>query len=257
MADVVQTKKKEPRLALVLVALITSLAVLKFLNAKVSLSKVPGPERGDMQLTAEALPPQIGEWKQVRFEAPSSPEELPDGQFWWVHGWTWSNEKMACLISLDQADWTSWHDLSICYKGAGWTLNDRSIYEIPEQGGGTWHVVTLDLQNGANQKGFVVFSLFGSDGTPMDAPQMKAEAQKQADGILARMNERFREKKAAEPIAKKWGHERVIQSQLFMTYSGELSRDTRESLMALHLESRQYFRNEWNRHWADWKQKNP
>jgi hypothetical protein len=257
MADVVQPKKKEPRLALVLVALITSLAVLKFLNAKVSLSKVPGPERGDMQLTADALPPQIGEWKQVRFQAPSSPAELPDGQFWWVHGWTWSNDNIACLISLDQADWTSWHDLSVCYKASGWTLNDRSIYEIPEQGGGTWHVVTLDLQNGAHQKGFVVFSLFGSDGTPMDAPQMGDNAKQQTDGILARLNERFREKKAAEPIAKKWVHERVIQSQLFMTYNGELSKDQRDSLMALYLEGRQYFRTEWNRHWADWKQKNP
>ncbi len=257
MAVASEAKKKEPRLALILVLLITSLAGAKFLNQKISLSKVPGPERGDMMLKADSLPAEIGNFKQQQFEAPTSPEQLPDGQFWWVHSWVYGNDRLKCLISLDQADWTSWHDLSVCYQATGWSLNERKIYKMPESGGGTWHVVTLDLQNGPNQKGFVVFSLFGSDGTPLDAPEMGANVEQKTDGILNRMNERFREKTAAEPIAKKWNHERVIQSQLFITYSGELDQDSRDRLMALYLETRQYFRAEWNRHWADWQKKNP
>ena len=173
-----------------------------------------------------------------------------------MHSWVYGNGRLKCLISLDQADWTVWHDLSVCYQATGWSLNERKIYEIPEPGGGTWHVVTLDLQNGPNQKGLVVFSLFGSDGTPMDAPEIGAKVEQKRDGILDRMNERFQEKTAPGPINKKVNHERVIQSQLFITYSGELDQDARDQLIALYLETRQYFRVEWNRHWADWQKKN-
>ena len=106
--------KKEPRIVLVMVLMIAFLAVARSFNSQFVLSKVPGPERGDMTLAKESLPAELEGWKQVAFAPAEAPEKLPDGQFWWVHSWAYSDGRHACTVSLDQADWTVWHDLTIC-----------------------------------------------------------------------------------------------------------------------------------------------
>ncbi|MFM7868145.1 MAG: hypothetical protein ACKPHU_28355, partial [Planctomycetaceae bacterium] len=56
-----------------------------------------------------------------------------------------------------------------------------------------------------------------------------------------------------QPVHKKINHNRVLQSQVFLTYSGTLSNERREQLIQLHLEARPYFQDAWNQHWAKWQ----
>lgn len=247
-------RKKEPRIVLVMVLMIAFLAVARSFNSQFTLSKVPGPERGDMVLTADSLPAELAGWKQTQFQPAEVPSDLPEGQFWWVHAWGYSDGASACTLSLDQADWTAWHDLTVCYQAVGWTLDDRKVLEIPYPQGGTWHAVTADFSEPSGRRAFLVFSLFGDDGTPLDSPWQGLSSEPVDDSFASRLGKRFKQQKPdAQPVRKKINHTRVLQSQVFLSYSGVLSTERREKLIQLHLEARPYFQTIWNQHWAKWQ----
>ena len=259
MTQTAVPRKKEPRIVLVMVLMIAFLAVARSFNSRFTLSKVPGPERGDLALTADALPTELAGWKQIQFKPAEVPDDLPDGQFWWVHAWGYTDGEVACTVSLDQADWTAWHDLTVCYQAVGWKLEDRKVLDIPYPQGGTWHAVTADFSDSSGRRAFLVFSLFGDDGTPMDSPWqgMLSEggsAQTGDGGFAKRLADRFKPATSVpQPVHKKINHNRVLQSQVFLAYSGTLSIERREKLIQLHLESRPYFQDAWNQHWAKWQ----
>ncbi|MFN7868086.1 MAG: exosortase U [Planctomyces sp.] len=246
--------KKEPRIVLVMVLMIAFLAVAKSFNSQFTVSKIPGPERGDLVLSEDSLPPELAGWKRTQFQPAEVPSDLPDGQFWWVHAWGYSDGQVACTLSLDQADWTSWHDLTVCYQAVGWKLEDRRVLDIPYPQGGTWHVVTADFSEPSGRRAFLVFSLFGDDGTPMDSPWQGLYPEPVDDSFAKRMGDRFSKRPAeSSPVQKKVNHTRVLQSQVFLAYSGTLTAERREQLIQVHLEARPRFQDAWNKHWAKWQ----
>lgn len=254
MAQTAVPRKKEPRIVLVMVLMIAFLAVARSFNSRFTLSKVPGPERGDLALTADALPTELAGWKQIQFKPAEVPDDLPDGQFWWVHAWGYTDGEVACTVSLDQADWTAWHDLTVCYQAVGWKLEDRKVLDIPYPQGGTWHAVTADFSDSSGRRAFLVFSLFGDDGTPMDSPWQGLYPEPVDNSFSKRLGDRFdKSENQSQPVQKKMNHTRVLQSQVFLAYSGTLSNERREKLIQLHLESRPYFQDAWNQHWAKWQ----
>ncbi|MFN7683231.1 MAG: hypothetical protein ACK5TG_20370, partial [Planctomyces sp.] len=87
--------KKEPRIVLVMVLMIAFLAVAKSFNSQFTVSKIPGPERGDLVLSEDSLPPELAGWKRTQFQPAEVPSDLPDGQFWWVHAWGDSDGQVA------------------------------------------------------------------------------------------------------------------------------------------------------------------
>jgi hypothetical protein len=99
-----------------------------------------------------------------------------------------------------------------------------------------------------------VFSLFGDDGTPLDSPWQGLNSEPVDDSFASRLGKRFKQQKPdAQPVRKKINHTRVLQSQVFLSYSGVLSTERREKLIQLHLEARPYFQTIWNQHWAKWQ----
>jgi hypothetical protein len=92
----------------------------------------------------------------------------------------------------------------------------------------------------------LIFSEFGSDGTPMEAQ------------YLGQPFEPYDLEKGAVSIgqssikpADRWRrqeHPRVHQCQVFYSYSGDLDPVTRADLIRLHAASREVFRDRWNEH---------
>jgi hypothetical protein len=237
-----------------MVLMIAFLAVARSFNSQFVLSKVPGPERGDMTLAKESLPAELEGWKQVAFAPAEAPEKLPDGQFWWVHSWEYSDGRHACTVSLDQADWTVWHDLTICYRAVGWTLNETHVLELPFPEGGTWHVAVAEFSELSGRKALLVFSLFGSDGTPLESPSKSVFTSPSEKSFMKNLAERLKQPDSKVQLApRKVNHDRVLQSQVFMTYTGTLSEEVRESVIKLHLAARPHFLAAWNQHWKQWQ----
>ena len=111
-----------------------------------SARQLPGTARGDMVLQQDDLPAEIHGWHQTAFEPAKTPEQLPEGQFWWTHVWHYTNGPQYSIVAFDQADWPSWHELTICYQAIGWTLVDRRVVEVRDSPENHWPAVVATLE---------------------------------------------------------------------------------------------------------------
>ena len=68
------------------------------------------------------------------------------------------------IVSLD-ASFPGWHELSRCYEGQGWRVDNRTVRR---QGGLSW--VESQLSKSTGERGLLVFSLMTADGKPITPP---------------------------------------------------------------------------------------
>jgi hypothetical protein len=240
------TRKREPGLFLSLVLLLLCMIAGKYVLPSGRASAIPGPKRGDMVLTADSLPKELAGWEQVEFVPAADPLQVADRESWWVHLWQYRKGPSTAVVSVDQAQWVAWHELSACYVANGWEQTDRHVYEVDDPQGGVWHVVVVDFKKGSFDRGLLCFSLFGSDGTPLEALYDGKAFEKlpTAAGATGAANTAVPE--------KRWNRqefERVIQTQVFYAWSGDITPELRLDLIQLQLASREVFRERWAEHW--------
>lgn len=125
----------------------------------------PGDEKEDWDPPGDALPEQMKDWTFSGFTPGASPAELPENQNWWTHEWRYRNEEqqLSARVSLDQSTFHGWHELTQCYEGIGWTLEDRQV--IQRKGPDSWPLVVAKIRNQQGDFGLLIFSLFFEDGT--------------------------------------------------------------------------------------------
>lgn len=71
------------------------------------------------------------------------------------------------LVSCDFFFAEGWHELSECYVGIGWRMEDRQLHELEQADGA---LVEIDLTKPDGRAALVTFSLFHVDGTAIEAP---------------------------------------------------------------------------------------
>ncbi len=205
----------------------------------------PGPSRGDMVLTQDAVPRTIGDWKQVSFTPAPPPEELPAGQYWWVHQWQYQKDGTTALVSFDQLGEDQWHELTYCYRNLDWTIRSRTEYE--DRDGGSY--IVAELRKDSGEVALLVFSVFFEDGTWATPPAVDLARlnRKRATGVLENAMQRIGPDKlaSADFASTSRGHNRAIQCQVLVTSSDSDVRAELDSAIQLHLESRQRFRSLW------------
>ena len=209
-----------------------------------SQNKIPGPGRGDLVLEEDSLPMDLAGWKRTGFVAAPTPEELPEGQYWWVQQWRFVHGKTAALLTLDQLGLNHWHELTHCYQGNGWILTERTIDS--ERNGPEsipWEYVTAHLKKTSGQEAVLVFSTFYEDGTPADALRIGIDHDWNksidfTDRLIGRANHRYNQKP----------HSRALQCQVLVPLSENQSPEIVQTVTALHLESRSRFRDAWLEH---------
>ena len=242
----VSRKKNEPRMFVVLGIMLLSMIAGKYLLPSGRVGQIPGPSRGDIVLTADDLPDVLVGWEKQAFFPAADPIQVANIESWWVHSWNYAKDGRNCLVTMDQAQWVAWHELSACYVANGWVQGDRHVYEVRDQQAEIWHIVTVDYQKAGVGRGLLIFSEFGSDGTPMEA-QYLGQAFESYDLEAGAV----RTGQSAQKPADRWRrqeHPRVHQSQVFYSYSGELDSGTRADLIRLHAASREVFRERWIEH---------
>ncbi len=74
---------------------------------------------------------------------------------------------MECQFSCDYP-FNGWHELSICYRGNGWTMNSRTVKTV--SGYENWPVVMVDLENRNGSHALLLFSLFDEQGNAIRTP---------------------------------------------------------------------------------------
>lgn len=219
---------------LVVVAL---LCVVQVLTKTASEQRIPGPARGDLALERDALPEVIGQLRCTQFQAALPPERLPQGQFWWSHSWSYSSSALTTYVAFDQADWDGWHELTVCYRAAGWQMTNRRIVPTASDVPGTWNVVLAEFERDSGDRALLAFSLFNQDGQPIESPDSDFK------DTETTIFERFQGRVNPGEF-----HERVLQTQVFAQHQGDLSEESVQEIIDLHLRTRDRFREVWLEH---------
>jgi hypothetical protein len=184
------------------------------------------------------LPAELAGWKRAGFTPGGPVDQLPDGQRWWSHSWTYSCGSVTCVISIDQADFTAWHELSGCYCSAGWQLDSRTVTAVPGHAKEEWDRVEAHLSRASGDSGTVLFSLFSDEGRAVPSPEFglrtKAAGQESFTELLTQR---------LHPDSQRFG--RVLQCQLFATSPKPLTPDELSMLHPLFDASRERLRTLW------------
>ena len=224
-----------------LLAVIVGTVFTQVITKQSEENKPPGPERGDLALSRDSLPKQIGEWSNTGFEV-QSPEQLPQGQFWWTHRWNYANGALNSTVTLDQANFEHWHDLTVCYQALGWTVTNRRVAD-GDNVAENWPCIVAHMKNSEASSAMLVFSLFFDDGDPVNAREYENAAITPKDlGQL--LESRFGDKpRRTSNVAG------VRQCQVLVPYEGSLEREAESRIIDLHLQTREIFRDKWVKHW--------
>lgn len=192
----------------------------------------PGPERGDIELTDSVLPDELAGWKKLKFVPPQKADQLPDGQFWWSFAWLYTNGKHTALVAFDQADWGGWHELTVCYKAAGWELKDREVKAIEEASGRNEVIASFEMIPGP-RRSTVIWSLFDQSANVLDSPDVwtKPEAAPAKERAVSRFKYQI-SNEAAEKL--KNAPTKVMQAQVFVEHSQPLTEQDLSQIQALH-----------------------
>lgn len=202
----------------------------------------PGVVRGDLVLKESDLPKVINDWTRTGFQPAASNDELAPGQYWWTHIWQYGLQGHTAIVAFDQADWKSWHELTICYQANDWILQRRVVIEQTDG----WDVVVAQFQRQNGERSALMFSLFADDGEPVAPPGITASGLPGLQNGLLQLPESdwgqiFRDRLNM----KHYAAGRLHQCQVFCPLARECDRATLQHLLELHLQSRQIFRDRW------------
>ena len=200
----------------------------------------PGATRGDLELRDDCLPEEIAGWKKRSFLPPA--QNIPEGQYWWSHSWSYSNSIGNALVVFDQADFSGWHELTYCYQGSGWELIDREIVTADDNEN-SWPYIRARFKRNQSESAALVFSLFYDNGTIVQ-PVDFSEVQLFGTDLATRIANRQRN--LGKRMALQDQQRKSLQSQVFMVSQNAVSNETMDELTELHLASRTCFREAWN-----------
>jgi exosortase len=104
---------------------------------------------------------------------------------------TWSfafANKYESTVSLDYT-FTGWHDLTVCYRNNGWSIDKRATEGRMDNGVAKEPYIRLDMsKRHTGQKGLVFFSLFDEGGQRLDPPSRSTKLwQERLDVIMNRI----------------------------------------------------------------------
>jgi exosortase len=145
----------------------------------------PPLERFD-RFSEDGLPARVAGWHRADFRADSRRAGSAFGD--WSRSWNYYKGSNTALFSLDYP-FPSWHDLTRCYTGQGWHVEDQ---EIVAAGDRTPGIVVVWLSKPAYRSGFLLFCQVDRDGQSLQPRKGGAFMSLYRHGSMARSwNERL------------------------------------------------------------------
>ena len=114
-------------------------------------------------LTEESLPGNFEGWRRLRFEAVERPESNAFGEHSKV--WLYATPFGLATMSVDYP-FRGWHDLRVCYEGAGW-VSSQTETSSTAGGHGIVDVTQFSLQKFSGDSAIVVFAAMNEDLNPV------------------------------------------------------------------------------------------
>jgi exosortase len=174
------------------------------------------------------LPEKVGALRQVQFDIQERSREDALGNHSRSHTFVDSRGN-TYLVSCDFAYEGGWHELTLCYQGVGWTLEERTARtDDPTGGDSEWPRMEADFSKDVDGgKAFVTACAFNEVGSRLEIPTWSLWENIQS--VLARK----REIKSGEL---------AFQIQVWITSNEPIDESQREAARLLLAETRERFR---------------
>ena len=184
------------------------------------------------------LPAKLEDWSVVKYKIDNRERGSDLGKR--SDRWVYRAPSCVAQVSLDQT-FPGWHELTTCYQNSGWKLKKRvrkdAKLEIPDESGNagtvSWPYVVGEFEKPTGERGFLVFSLFNTDGAPVDPPASWNRLTYFISGIKNRLSGRLR---------TQFFNTATYQIQAFVSGYGELDVDTRTEVEDRYLRLREITR---------------
>jgi exosortase len=155
-----------------LIAAFGALAIMQFalmgfsvLNPTTAVAKVTNAK----QLTKDSLPARIGGLKCANFEASKRESDDIYGEF--SRSYVFEDGGGAKYqVSCDFPFTGGWHELTICYRGAGWTITERASVTDEAPNDPSWTYVNAAMTNRDGLHGYVAWTMFDDAGETFTPP---------------------------------------------------------------------------------------
>ncbi len=118
-----------------------------------------------IELAASDAPQQCAGWHQTKYAQETrgrGNDDLGERSDLWYYSTTFG----IATVSFDQM-FPGWHELTRCYRNAGWTPDKRTVIEAEDAEG--WPIVIVAMTRN-NEHGYLVFSLVDRSGKPLQPP---------------------------------------------------------------------------------------
>lgn len=180
-------------------------------------------------LVDASLPKTIGEWTKKQYESQHRPSRSYFGERSEV--WAFERTGLRATVSIDYP-FPGWHDLSWCYLGTGWQIDQQLVDPSEAVPGG---FVVLTMSQPPSRHGLVMFCEFDRDGRPLVArPGGLRGSQHRHRAALARIG--LDESIPADPVAP------TYQFQVFVESYSSIGEFESSSIRDLFLKSQAIIR---------------
>ncbi len=134
-------------------------------------SEPPPPHRFDQALALEepALPAEIGQLQRVGFEAQHRERDDILGEYSRVYQYR-DPQGHDYVVSCDFPFGPEWHDLRVCYDGAGWEIGPTTLASAPGIAADGWGYVQVTFKKPDGNSGLLTYSMFDERGTCLEPP---------------------------------------------------------------------------------------
>ena len=118
------------------------------------------------------IPNEIANWQKVDYSKEIRDRSADFGLR--SDGWQFRAPRCSPRISFDQP-FPAWHELTRCYRGAGWELVKRTRIEsssktVTQGGERPWPYIEATFKKETGEHAYMLFSFFDAQGDALDAP---------------------------------------------------------------------------------------
>jgi exosortase len=188
------------------------------------------------QFGEDRLPAEVGGWRREKFGT----ETRQVGSAFGEQSRTWVYEKSPhrAVFSLDYP-FPAWHDLTRCYTGQGWEMEEQDVYatdgEVPD-------AVWVVLNKPAYRSGYLLFCQLDGEGRPLDPRRGGAYMSLYRHGSMA---QRWRQRFLGGDAAPEDPPGPVYQVQLLVESAAPLTEADRKAVRELFAGLKRSVQEQW------------
>lgn len=181
------------------------------------------------------IPNEIANWQKVDYRKEMRNRSADFGLR--SDGWQFRAPRCAPYVSFDQP-FPGWHELTTCYKNAGWNLIKRTRVEpnsktSTQNGAQSWSYVEGTFKKETGEHAYMLFSIFDGVGDPVDAPTSWGGFGSFLIRLKGRMAHKWR---------SKLFQSECYQNQVFVQTNGPIHDDLRNEVRDRYLTIREVIR---------------